>query len=68
MLDILEFNSTHNTPSELMVAVQELSENQVRTLALDLIWKMALPRRDKGRLNAKRAILEAKMRPEFITK
>lgn len=58
--DIIAFNTNHNTPSELMKATQELSVNQVKTLALDLVWNMCVRRK---RLDAKRAILDAKMRP-----
>jgi hypothetical protein len=62
MIDIIEFNKTHNTPSELMLAVKELTDNQVRMLALDLVWKLA----EKGHNNlllVKRAIFEAKLKP-----
>ncbi len=59
-LDIIEFNKNHNTPSELMLAVKALTPGQRETLALDLVWKLTTTRR---RLVAKRAILEANLRP-----
>jgi hypothetical protein len=63
--EIAEYNNTHNTPSELMQAVAELSPNQVKTLAFDLIWKLSSKDHQKftPRGLAKRAILEASMRP-----
>lgn len=63
--EIMEFNLKYNTADELMIALKGLTENQIRTLAFDIVWKMATGHR---RLEAKRAILEAKCRPEKIRK
>ena len=57
--NIIEFNKTHNTPTELMIAVKELTPGQRESLALDLVWKLST---DHRRLMAKRAIVEAKLR------
>ena len=55
-VDIIEWAKTHNTPSELMVAVKELTGKQRESLALDLVWKLST---DHGRLMVKKAIMVA---------
>jgi len=60
MFDIIEFNKTHNTPSELMTAVKELTDSQVRNLAYDLVWKLATNHKI---FVVKRAIVEANLKP-----
>lgn len=67
--EIMEFNGNHNTPSELMMAVTELSPYQTKSLALDLVWKLATKDHQKFTRKGviKRAILEAYMRPVSVT-
>lgn len=65
--DLIQWNKNHNTPSELMKALDDLSPNQLKTLAQDLIWKMVSVRNSRKRLDGKRAIFEARLRPAFIT-
>ncbi len=62
-IDIIKWNTGHNTPSELMLAVKALTPGQKESLALSLVWKMVEKKNAKKKLEAKSAILRAKTRP-----
>ena len=63
--EIAEFNKNYDSSADLMRAAADLSPDQVRSLALDLVWKFSTKdhQRFTRRGVIKRAILEAYMRP-----